>query len=209
MICQLCINELVAEIVTAFHKKKNEDLAFIVGIDGLSGAGKTTLVGELESQLKNVSNVVVIHIDDYIVERNKRYNTAFEEWHEYYYLQWDVEELKQQLFNKLFRNELLLNLPFYESSLDKVIQKTISVTPNSIILIEGVFLQRKEWKPYYDYAVFIDCSRETRYERVLERDAYIGDLQARLHKYKRRYWVAENYYIENVDPIKIADKVYK
>ncbi len=43
----------------------------------------------------------IFHIDDHIVERNKRYNTGFEEWYEYYYLQWDIEWLRQKFFQKL------------------------------------------------------------------------------------------------------------
>ena len=153
----MCLNELINEILTKFHKRTNKNRSYIVGIDGLSGAGKTTLVNKLESELKNKCNVIVIHIDDHIVERNKRYHTGYEEWYEYYYLQWDIEKLTEELFTKINCNNTKLNLPFYDNSIDKNINKTISITPDSIILIEGIFLQRKEWNTYYDFTVFIDC----------------------------------------------------
>lgn len=205
----MCLYELINEITTKFQKRTNKNRSYIVGIDGLSGAGKTTLVHKLKSELKNKYNVVVIHIDDHIVERNKRYNTGYEEWYEYYYLQWDVERLTEELFKKIYGHNTKLTLPFYENSIDKVNLKTISITPDSIILIEGIFLQRKEWKSYYDYTVFIDCPRDVRYERVLRRDTYIGDMHARLEKYKRRYWLGENYYLENENPINMASKICK
>jgi uridine kinase len=205
----MCLNYLINEIFTNYHTRTNKDRSYIVGIDGLSGAGKTTLVNKLESELKNKCNVVVIHIDDHIVERNKRYNTGYEEWYEYYYLQWDVEMLTEELFKKIYERNTKLTLPFYENSIDKINNNTIPISQDSIILIEGIFLQRKEWKAYYDYTVFIDCPREIRYERVLKRDTYIGDLQARLDKYKRRYWLGENHYLENENPIKIVNKIYK
>jgi uridine kinase len=205
----MCHSKLINQIHTKFQTRTSKERPYIVALDGLSGAGKTTLVTNLESELKNICNVVVIHIDDHIVERNQRYNTGYDEWYEYYYLQWDVEMLREELFNKLHSNNPKLTLPFYEKSIDNIINKTISIEQDSIILIEGIFLQRKEWKAYYDFTVFIDCPREIRYERVLRRDTYIGDQQARLDKYKRRYWPGEDHYLETEKPIKNADKVYE
>ena len=40
----------------------------------------------------------IFHIDDHIVERNKRYHTGYEEWYEYYYLQWDIAYLQKKFF---------------------------------------------------------------------------------------------------------------
>ena len=47
---------------------------FILGVDGLSRSGKTTFVNKLSHMLqeKNIP-ICVFHMDDYIVERNKRY----------------------------------------------------------------------------------------------------------------------------------------
>ena len=72
------------------------------------------------------------------------------------------------------------------------------------LLSEGIFLLRDEWKAYYDYTVFVDCPREVRYERVLHRDTYIGDLEQRLKKYQNRYWIAEDYYLIKQQPLKYA-----
>ena len=34
-----------------------------------------------------------------------------------------------------------------------------------VIVIEGVFLQRKEWRDFFHYMVYLDCPRETRFLR--------------------------------------------
>ncbi|SES63059.1 uridine kinase [Oceanobacillus limi] len=201
------IHEIKEEILNQFHDCPNKNRAYLLGIDGLSGAGKTTLVNQLESELSNSCNVVVIHMDDHIVERKERYHTGYEEWYEYYFLQWNIDLLTEELFKKVEQNDTNLTLPFYEKSVDQVANKTIFINPNSIILMEGIFLQRKEWKSYFDYTIFVDCPREKRYERVLKRDKYIGDRQAIQDKYIRRYWPGERYYLENEDPVNTADKV--
>ncbi|WNB90978.1 kinase [Bacillus sp. NEB1478] len=201
------VNEVVNELLNQFKNRTNKERPFNIAVDGLSGSGKTTLVKKLENELKNKCIVSLFHIDDHIVERNKRYNTAFEEWYEYYYLQWDMEMISEKLLKSLHRNYSELNLPYYDKSIDKNANKKVHITPNSIILIEGIFLQRREWIAFYDYTIFWDCPREIRFERVLNRD-YIGDSQTRLDKYKRRYWLGEEHYLNTEEPIKKANKIY-
>ncbi len=36
----------------------------------------------------------------------------------------------------------------------------------------------------------------------------LGDYQARLGKYKRRYWLAEDYYLNEEKPTENADYIY-
>ncbi|WP_367281297.1 hypothetical protein [Planococcus liqunii] len=59
----------------------------ILGIDGFSRTGKTKLSKELEARLREQGLAVyVFHIDDFIVEKKRRYGTGLEEWQEYYFL---------------------------------------------------------------------------------------------------------------------------
>ncbi len=205
----MSIKEITEKIIFQFSIISNKDRPFIVGIDGLSGAGKTTLVKEIKQELnKNNVDTVVFHIDDHIVERNKRYETGHEEWYEFYYLQWDVNNLTTDFFERLHNRCHNISLSFYDKFTDSTSTKQMTVAADSIVLIEGVFLQRKEWRGFYDFTIFIDCPRELRYERVLNRDSYIGDLQDRLNKYERRYWPGEQHYLDTEKPISNADLVY-
>ncbi|OBW60495.1 uridine kinase [Solibacillus silvestris] len=188
------------------YEKHYKTRPYIIALDGLSGAGKTTLVIQLKRILKNL---VIIHIDDFIVERDKRYDTGQEQWFEYYQLQWDTEYLKEHLYQKIQQNVSPFKLPFYQKQEDTHVIKTIDLSSNSIVIIEGIFLLRDEWKNFYDYIVFLDCPKEIRYERVLLRDTYIGDLEARLKKYNERYWIAEEYYLIKQKPFELADYIQK
>ncbi len=173
----------------------------ILGIDGLSRSGKTTFANKVKQALqeKNVP-LQIFHIDDYIVERKRRYNTEKEEWFEYYNLQWDVEWLKNNFFQKLkISNEL--HLPTYDNHSDTHRVKSVTLPKTCFIIVEGVFLQRSEWKRFYDFMLYIDCPREKRFNRESV------STQSNMEKFKNRYWKAEDYYIKTEAPIKQADLV--
>ncbi|MFJ7972069.1 kinase [Psychrobacillus sp. NPDC096389] len=180
----------------------------IIGIDGLSGAGKTTITETIIKELTNAAyEVAVIHIDDLIVERAKRYNTGHPEWYEYYSLQWDVQEIKEKLLEAVYKEFSHLNLKYYDKENDRCYMKSINLEQCNVLLIEGIFLQRKDWKKFFDFMIYLDCPENIRYKRVLQRDAYIGNMSERLEKYKRRYWIAEEYYLQEENPIENADIV--
>ncbi|WP_238602053.1 kinase [Lysinibacillus parviboronicapiens] len=199
---------MINAIIHKFERRCNKNRALIVAIDGLGGAGKTTFVKKLEDRLKRNCLVNVIHIDDHIVESNKRYNTGFAEWYEYYYLQWNIELIKKDILKKLHCNKTEILLPFYDCTTNLMTNRKMVVATDSILLIEGIFLQRHEWRKFYDYTLFLQCSRTIREERVLSRDSYMGDLHARMDKYKSRYWQAEAYYMKKENPLQQADKIY-
>ncbi|WP_240056518.1 hypothetical protein [Bacillus mesophilum] len=115
-------------------------------------------------------------------------------------MQWNSSELKKKLFDQV-GSASVLRLPFYDSMLDRQIQKKVDLSHSDIIIIEGVFLQRSEWRESFDYLLYIDSPRTTRFQR--END----ELKKNLNKFKNRYWKAEDYYIDNINPAKKADAI--
>ncbi|MFJ7648693.1 uridine kinase [Lysinibacillus sp. NPDC097279] len=201
------MSQVTTEVIKRFNSLDRGQRPLIVAIDGLGGAGKTTVVKELVGTLENEYIINVLHIDDYIVESEKRYNTGNEEWFEYYFLQWDIELIKKCLL-KIHNNHQELTLPFYNRATNTVINSKRLFVSNSILLIEGVFLQRNEWREFYDYTIFLECPKHVREERVLKRDSYIGDVSAIRKKYEERYWVAEDYYLTKEQPLQKADLLW-
>ncbi|MEH7463006.1 kinase [Bacillus thuringiensis] len=184
-------------------KNINKGNRFILGIDGLSRSGKTTLVNKLSQNMKEKKiPFQVFHIDDYIAQREKRYNTGNEEWYEYYNLQWNTDWLKQHFFSKL-KSSNHLTLPVYDNESDTHSKKEIQLSNACVIIIEGVFLQRKEWRSFYDYVVYLECPRSMRFLRES------GDTQKNIAKFENRYWKAEEFYVNTEAPDKHADLVLK
>jgi uridine kinase len=176
---------------------------FILGIDGLSRSGKTTFTDSLAETLRQShKDVFIFHIDDHIVERRGRYHTGWEEWYEYYNLQWDVAYLRENLFTKL-RDHCEVSLLFYNAELDEQVEKTVFIPDDCVVIIEGVFLQREEWRKFFDYLVYLDCPREARFSR--EGESSRGNIE----KFKNRYWKAEDHYLDFVRPLAQTDMIIK
>lgn len=190
----------ISEIMKVIVKNKTDN-RFILGIDGLSRSGKTSLVTKLSHFLQQEHiRVSVFHMDDHIVERKIRYNTGYEQWFEYYNLQWDVPWLKLNLFEKISTSEKLF-LPFYNDKTDTQDMQRITLPDYCVVIVEGIFLQRKEWKGYFDYVVYLNCPRKKRFSREST------PTQQDIEKFRNRYWKAEEYYLHTETPMEQADVV--
>ncbi|EDL66771.1 kinase [Bacillus sp. SG-1] len=184
-------------------KEKKKGNRFILGIDGLSRSGKTTLTKSLCESLKEQDIPhIVFHIDDHIVEKKRRYDTGRDEWFEYYFLQWDLQDIREHFFENLLLGKTF-SLNYYDSSADSHTLKTIQLPEECFIIVEGVFLQRQEWRDYFDYVVFLDCPKNRRFQRERK------ETQEQLKKFQNRYWKAEDFYMKAVSPRQKCDMVLR
>lgn len=194
------------------NKLQNEDMfrkIYIIGIDGLGGAGKSTFSNSLKLQLEdeNISSYI-LHIDDFIHPKYIRYDTFKEEWYCYYNTQWRYDYLVKEILLPI-RNGETIDKPIeiYDKENDRYTMQQIYIPYGSVLILEGVFLQRTELKDYLDFTIYLDVPREVRLNRVLARDGYIGGVEEIKSKYEKRYFPAEEKYIFEYSPIENADFV--
>ncbi|MHC8516076.1 nucleoside/nucleotide kinase family protein [Sporosarcina sp. ITBMC105] len=177
----------------------------IIGVDGLGGSGKTTFSKRLQQTFERA---YLFHLDDFIHPRKIRYDEKYEEWEAYYHAQWRYDYLLQTLIRPLFDGEPIDQIiQFYHKETDTYDLKRIQIPVGSTVILEGVFLQRDTLRSYFSHVYYIDVNKETRLARVLDRDGYIGDKAAILAKYENRYFPAEEQYVKEYNPIKLAHTV--
>ncbi|MCG7342536.1 uridine kinase [Sporosarcina sp. ACRSL] len=157
---------------------------------------------------KHLGNVMVFHLDDFIHPKNVRYDETVSEWEAYYYKQWRYDYLIQRLLQPVKKGlSINDNIELYDKEQDDYIRKQIFIPTGTQILIEGVFLQRAELRKFFDFVIYLDIDKETRRKRVLKRDSYIGTQEDILTKYEQRYFPAEERYVKEYDPIRLANQV--
>lgn len=87
----------------------------------------------------------------------------------------------------------------YDKDSDSYYFKEIIVPVGSVVVIEGIFY----------YIIYLDVTEETRLNRIINRDTYIGNEQQIRNKYMNRYLPTEHYYVCRYNPIQNADYVIK
>lgn len=178
----------------------------IIGIDGLGGAGKSTLSEKLCQKFEdNHYSTILLHLDDFIHIRTVRYNWAYPEWECYYDLQWRFSYILEIIEKIKDSKEKYIDVDIYDKVNDSYYQQRYEKGENLIVIVEGIFLQRKEFRDVFDYMIYIDMQEKLRLDRVLKRDIYIGSEQEIIDKYRKRYFPAEHKYVAEYQPQKSAD----
>lgn len=202
------------EMELLINKLKGEDISnkvYVIGVDGLGGAGKSTLVNSLKLQLQNENYYsYVLHIDDFIYPKHIRYDLTKEEWYCYYNVQWRYDYLVKEILFPIKSGEINdKQIEIYNRDNDEYFTQRVNLVHGSVLILEGIFLQRKELKDYLDSIIYLDVPQEVRLSRVLARDGYIGGLEDIKRKYEKRYFPAEEKYILEYSPFETADFVLK
>ena len=141
---------------------------FIIGITGGTGSGKTTIVNEVIN-LFEASEVCLLSSDSYYK------NNASLDFNQRDKLNYDIPEaIDFDLLNKhidLLKQEININVPNYCFTTHLRLEKTTVVEPKKILIIEGILiLTNKTLRDSINYSVFLDCPRDVRFQRRLDRD---------------------------------------
>ena len=141
---------------------------FIIGITGGTGSGKTTVVNEVIN-LFDASEICLLSSDSYYK------NNASLDFNQRDKLNYDIPEaIDFDLLNKhidLLKQEINIYVPNYCFTTHLRLEKTTVVEPKKILIIEGILiLTNKTLRDSINYSVFLDCPRDVRFQRRLDRD---------------------------------------
>ena len=141
---------------------------FIIGITGGTGSGKTTIVNKVKN-LFDQSDVGFLSSDSYYKDNS---NLNFSKRDK---LNYDTPDaIDFDLLNshiKILKTGQDINVPQYSFSTHLRLKNSTLFKPKKILIIEGILiLSNITLKGQINYNVFLDCSRDTRLKRRLERD---------------------------------------
>lgn len=197
------------DIITAAVRLLENKSVITVGIDGLGGAGKSTVSDKIcEALSKEGIHTVLLHIDDFIHVRSIRYNSEYPEWQCYYEMQWRYDYFRE-VVNELKKVGGTVETELYDKDNDSYLTEKICTKERTVIITEGIFLQRDELAGIFDLMAYIDVPEDERLNRVIGRDTYIGNEQEIVSKYENRYFPAERKYFERYRPDLKSDILIK
>lgn len=184
--------EQLVRLINDIPKKQS---TLIIGIDGCGGSGKSTFANKLREECPNAT---VVHMDDFYLPSGQIINTHPEKKPIGADFDWKrllIQVLEPISIGKEGRYQR------YHWETDNLAEwHTVPV--GGIVIIEGVYSTRKELANKYDLKIWVDCPREIRLSRGLERD---GE-EAR-NMWENNWMISEDIYVEKHQPIESADIV--
>ncbi|MCU1422596.1 MAG: hypothetical protein JWN36_2247 [Microbacteriaceae bacterium] len=138
----------IAPLVSRIRSRVGEN-GGVVAVDGLGGAGKSTLAGALAAEL----GATVIHTDD------------FASWD--VPLEWWPRVLAEVL------EPLGAGRPARFRRYDwdrRELAEWHEVGPGGVVILEGVSSSREVFRPFLDFSIWVDAPAELRLARGLERN---------------------------------------
>ena len=80
--------------------------------------------------------------------------------------------------------------------------------PNSILLLDGVFLQRAELRTYFDFSIFLRADFSVTMARAEHRDLeLLGSVEEVRRRYRERYGPGQELYLSSANPEQWASVV--
>jgi uridine kinase len=188
-------DEMVRAACSLIEARKTKGKPLFVAIDGGAGAGKSMLACGIHDQLKSVS---ILRTDDFFRPLNE-HATACLTPEKLYEIYFPWKRMRDEALIPLHRNETA-KYQRHDWSTDSL-QQWLTVEPNEVVLVEGVYSSRPELRPILDAVVFVEAPQAERLRRVLARDPNsIGD-------WITPWMTAEDWYLNQIRPQDNADLI--
>ena len=140
---------------------------YVVGVAGGSASGKTTIVEQVQKYFGD--QIEVIGHDSYYLPHN---SMSYEERTRLNYdhpSSFDTQRLYEDVVK--LKNGETIQRPVYDSTIHNRSLETVTVTPQPIILLEGILvLENEALRNLMDLKVFVDTDADERIMRRISRD---------------------------------------
>ncbi|PKR88563.1 uridine kinase [Pleomorphomonas diazotrophica] len=200
---------LLAQLARCISRTSGQRLR--IGIDGRTGAGKTSFGHEIAQHLAQLGRPAFrACLDDFKKSWNDGHLYDRSTGEGYYRNAYDYQAVRSLLLNPLgpagSGNCSLCSIdPITQTDYSK---ESIYIPPNGVLVVDGVFGFRPELVGLWEVRIWLEAEREEAFKRGTERDAGQGVTLRRVHDvHKSRYEAADDIYIQEVNPAVCADIV--
>ena len=147
-----------------YIKEIEEKQSKIIGIEGMCGAGKSTL-GEVLHTVYPESNL--FHADDYFLQPHQRTAERFAEVGG----NLDRERMKEEIIDHL-HDEKGITYRRFDCSRQELLEP-VHVPYREMVIVEGSYCQHPYFEEPYDLKIFLQISKEEQKKRIIARNGEI------------------------------------
>ena len=179
-----------------------------VGIDGVDAVGKTSLANELVEPLeKRGRHVVRASVDGFHHPKDIRYRRSPDSAEGYFFDSFNYPAVRSELLDPLGPEGTRL---FRRAAFDYRVDRPVEMpeetaNADTILLFDGVFLQRPELTGSWEIRIWVDAPFDVTVPRAVKRDGGATGQTELLDRYRQRYVPGQLMYIEQCGPQRAAD----
>lgn len=181
----------------------------LVGISGIDASGKGFITGKLTEKLQEENlNVANINIDGWLNLPHIRFNEESPAQH-FYEFGIRFNEMFEKLVFPLKENRSIrLTADFTEETAKEYRKHEYEFQNIDVILLEGIFLFKNEFKNYFGLKIWIECSFETALKRAISRSQENLSPEETIKAYETIYFPAQIIHFKKDNPQNSSDLVF-
>ena len=164
----------LAAVVSATPRRSRPVL---LGVDGVDGSGKTTFAHALERAFAQTRRPArVVHLDDFLHPRRIRWRRGRSSPEGFFLDTYDLEAFTAKVLDPLARGEHHIVGRHFDHRTDTAVEdQPVPVGPDTVVIVEGMFLHREELATRWDVSVFLEVPVRVSLARLAARDGSSAD----------------------------------
>lgn len=203
------IEEVVRKIL---ERRANipDSRSLLVGVSGIDGCGKGYLAAQLRAHLA-LHGVIpaILNVDGWLNLPHKRFDEDAPAANFY-----ENAIRLDQFFNLLVvplrdRRSIHLEADFVEETASAYRKHTYDYEDVSVVLVEGIFLFKPQYRNYFDLAIWVDCSFPTALARAIDRGQEGLSPADTIAAYDTIYFPAQRIHLAHDKPRENADLIFE
>jgi uridine kinase len=170
--------------------------ALLVAISGIDGSGKGYVSERLAAALRRRGlQTVVLNVDGWLRPPAERFSDADPGRH-FYRNALRFDEMFSRLVLPLRdQRGVRVTMDFVEETAAQTRRQTYEFHEVDVILLEGIFLLKRELRAHYDLSIWIDCSFRTALARAIARAQEGLGPEATMRAYRSIYFPAQEQHL--------------
>jgi uridine kinase len=187
-----------------------ETRCLLVGVSGIDGSGKGYVARQLEARLA-LHGVIpaTLNVDGWLNLPERRFSQS-DPTENFYENAIRFDQFFKQLVIPL-RNQRSVRVvaDFIEETASRYRKHTYDFKDISVILVEGIFLFKRQYRTHFDLAIWIDCSFPTALARAIDRAQEGLSAAKTIAAYESIYFPAQRIHLTRDNPRENADLIFE
>jgi uridine kinase len=200
----------IANAILQKRRMLTSDRSLLVGISGIDGSGKGYLAAQLQAHLA-LRGVIpaILNVDGWLNLPEKRFDQNAPAVN-FYENAIRFDQFFSQLVLPLRDGRSIhLEADVVEEIASNYRNHTYHFKDVPVVLVEGIFLFKPQYRKYFDLAIWIDCSFPTALVRAIDRAQEGLSPANTIAAYERIYFPAQRIHLDQDKPRENADLIFE